>query len=80
MCLQYAKHGLNTTCTNSEVGIPSYNLSRLDRLHKRGGDVCAYVWKELKASILKELLEISETDFHQLWIKVQCKKFKLLLI
>ena len=71
---------LSTTCTNSEVGIASYNLFRLDRLHKRGGGVCAHVRKELKASVLKELSEISETDFHQLWIKVQCKMFKSLLI
>ena len=65
---------------SSWATIVAYNLFRLDRLHKRGGGVCAYVRKELKASVLKELSEISETDFHQLWIKVQCKKFKSLLI
>ena len=51
-----------------------------DRLHKRGGGVCAYVRKDLKSSVLKDLTSISERNFHQLWIKVQYKKFKSIII
>lgn len=36
---------LNTTVTSAEVQIEGYKLHRLDRLHKRGGGVCAYVRK-----------------------------------
>jgi len=71
---------LNTTVTSAEVQIESYKLHRLDRLHKRGGGVCAYVRKDLKSSVLKDLTSISERNFHQLWIKVQCKKCKSIII
>lgn len=46
---------LNTTASSAEVNIDSYKLYRLDRLHKGGGGVCAYVRSELKAKVLKEL-------------------------
>ena len=71
---------LNTTITSAEVKIEGYKLFRMDRLHKQGGGVCAYVRKELKATVLKELSYISERNFHQLWIKVQCKKSKSFLV
>ena len=71
---------LNTTVTSAEVQIEGYKLHRLDRLHKRGGGVCAYVRKDLKSSVLKDLTSISERNFHQLWIKVQYKKFKSIII
>jgi hypothetical protein len=34
---------LNSTVTNSEIAIEDYKIYRLDRLHKRGGGVCAYI-------------------------------------
>lgn len=46
---------MNTTITSTEIGIDGYKLFRLDRLHKRGGGVCAYVRKELKTTVLKDL-------------------------
>jgi predicted secreted hydrolase len=61
---------LNSTVTNSEIAIEDYKIYRLDRLHKRGGGVCAYIKKNLKASVLKELSQISESSFHQLWITI----------
>lgn len=67
---------LNTTVTSEEIQIEGYKLHRLDRLHKGGGGVCAYVRKDLKSSVLKELSSISERNFHQLWLNVQCKKLK----
>ena len=52
----------------------------LDRLHKKGGGVCAYIRKDIKSLVLKDLSYISETNFHQLWIKSQYKKSKSLLV
>ena len=71
---------LNTTVTSAEIQIEGYKLHRLDRLHKGGGGVGAYVRKDLKSSVLKELSSISERNFHQLWINVQCKKLKSTII
>ena len=66
--------------TNSEIAIEDYKIYRLDRLHKRGGGVCAYIKKNLKASVLKELSQISESSFHQLWINIQSKKNRSIII
>ncbi|XP_028419082.1 uncharacterized protein LOC114544722 [Dendronephthya gigantea] len=71
---------LNTSVSSAEVKIEGFNLLRLDRLHKRGGGVCTYVRKELKASVIKSLSSISEDNFHQQWINVQYKKSKSFLI
>ena len=57
-----------------------YKLIRLDRLHKRGGGVCAYIRKDFKTVVLKDLSYISERNFHQLWISVQCKKTRSVVI
>ena len=61
---------LNTTVTALELQIDGYKLYRLDRLHKRGVRVCTYIWKELKATILKELSYIPERNFYQLWLSI----------
>ena len=66
---------LNST-TNAQIKLVGYKLHRLDRLHKRGGGVCAYVHKELKSTVIKELSPISDRNFHQLWFMVQYKKSK----
>ena len=71
---------LNTTVKSAEVNVDEYKLYRLDRLHKRGGGVCAYVRNELKAKMLSELSYISEQNFHQLWLTVQCNKMKSLVV
>ncbi|CAB4018277.1 Hypothetical predicted protein, partial [Paramuricea clavata] len=71
---------LNTSVTNKEIEIEGYKLHRLNRLHKKGGGVCAYIRKDIKSLVLKDLSYISETNFHQLWIKLQHKKSKSLLV
>ncbi|CAB4034843.1 Hypothetical predicted protein, partial [Paramuricea clavata] len=71
---------LNTSVTNKEIEIEGYKLHRLDRLHKKGGGVCVYIRKDIKSLVLKDLSYISETNFHQLWIKLQHKKSKSLLV
>ncbi len=70
---------LNTTVTNKKLEIDGYKLHRLDRLYKKGGGVCAYVRKNIKSSVIKELTLIFDTSFHQLWINLQYKKTKSLL-
>ena len=70
---------LNSAVTNSEIAIEDYKIYRLDPLHKKGGGVCAYVKKDLKATVLKGLSQISELNFHQLWVKVQSKKNKSIM-
>ena len=51
-----------------------------NRLHKKSGEVCAYVGKELEATVLKELSYTSGRNLHQLWLNVQYKKLKSMMI
>jgi hypothetical protein len=55
---------LNSTVKNVEID--GYKLIRLDRLHRKGGGVCVYIRSSIKASRLKDLSSISDTNFHQL--------------
>jgi hypothetical protein len=71
---------LNSTATNGEIAIDDYKIYRLDRLHKKGGGVCAFVKKVIKVTILNELTYTSESNFQQLWIKLQNKKMKTMII
>jgi exonuclease III len=68
---------LNSTVTNSEIAIEDYKIYRLDRLHKRGGGVCAYIKKNIKESVLNELSQISES---RLWINIQSKRNRSIII
>ena len=70
----------NSSMTNSVVEIPGYKVFRLDRLGKAGVCVCANVTSTLKVKVLKNLTEISESGLHQLWIQVQNKKLRSLLV
>ena len=70
----------NSSVSNSVVEIPGYKVYRLDRLGKAGAGVCAYVKSTLKVKVLKDLTEISESGLHQLWIQVQNKKLRSLLV
>ena len=71
---------LNSTVSNAEVEIQGYRLSRLDRKKKPGGGVCVYTRASLKVKILKELTELSQSGFHQLWMKIQHKNMKSILV
>ena len=62
------------------VNLEGYKLSRLDRLHMGGGGVCVYTRNNLKAKVLKDLSSISERNFHQLWISLQWKKTKSIVV
>ena len=64
-----------------DIHIPSYLLFQQDRgEHKSGGGLLVYIKDIYKASTVNHLSSVSEMDFHQLWIKVQCKKLKSFLL
>ena len=71
---------LNSSVTNREIDIPGYKIHRLDRKYKKGGGVCVYLRNSLKAKLLKSLSRISESGFHQLWLKVQHAKLKSIIV
>ena len=71
---------LNSTVTNAEVSIDGYKLYRQDRLHKRGGGVCAFIREDIKVSILKDISQVSESYLQQLWLKMQNKKLKSIIV
>ena len=78
--LTISESWLNSTIKNSEVEIEGYKLLRLDRLSKRGGDVCVFTRNSLKTKTIKHISVISSTGFHQLWIQIQHKKMKSILL
>ena len=47
---------------------------------KTGAEVCAYVKHGLKANVLKHLSGIGESGVHQLWLQVQNKKLRSVLV
>lgn len=67
--------------TNERVDIPGYQVFRQDRgpLKSEGG-LCTYVKACLKASLLEELSSVSTDGLQQLWLKVQYRAYKSLLV
>ena len=59
-------------------------MSRLDRPRNKknefGGGMCVYMRKTLKSKVLKDLSEISDTGFHQLWMQVKHKTLESFLL
>ncbi|CAB4006335.1 Hypothetical predicted protein [Paramuricea clavata] len=78
--LTISESWLNSTVKNSEVEIEGYRLLRLDRLGKRGGGVCVFTRNSLKTKIIKDISVISSMGFHQLWILIQHKKMKSIVL
>ena len=78
--LAVSESWLNSSVTNAEVEIEGYKLIRLDRPKHRAGGVCVYVRRSLKSKILKDLSRISDSGFHQLWVRVQHRKLKSFLL
>lgn len=71
---------LNSSVTNAEINISGYKLYRLDRRHKKGGGVCAYIRRNLKTKVLNSISKISERGFHQLWLEIQHVKLKSIIV
>ncbi|CAB4002993.1 Hypothetical predicted protein [Paramuricea clavata] len=78
--LAVSESWLTSSVRNEEVKIFGYSLSRLDRRGRSGGGVCAYIKSSLKKKVLRDLTEISESRFHQLWLQIQHKKLKSFLL
>ena len=70
----------NSIVTNASVEIDGYRIYRLDRLGKAGAGVCAYVKNGFKAKVLKDLSGIGKSGLHQLWIQIQIKKHRSILL
>ena len=72
---------LDSTICDADILIPGYTTFRQDRgLHKRGGGLLVYVKNIYKASVIEKWSSISESNFQQLWMNVQYKKFKSFLL
>ena len=78
--LTISESWLNNSVSDVEIEFPGYSLFRLDRDNKVGGGVCVYVNSNFKCLRLNDLSYISDSGFHQLWIKVQVKNFKSFII
>jgi hypothetical protein len=60
--------------------IPGYNIYRVDWENKTGGGVCIYVRQIYKTICLRDISSISASGFHQLWLKVQVRHLKSIII
>ena len=78
--LSISETWLNSSVTNASVEISGYRFFRLDRIGKTGAGVCVYVKSVLKVEVLTDLTGITESGLHQLWIQVQNKKLRSLLV
>ena len=54
--------------------------SRLHRTKSVGGGVCVYTRSSLKVKRLKEMSVTSETGFQQLWVQIQLKKLRSIVL
>lgn len=70
----------NSSVTNASVEIPGYRIFRLHHIGKTGAGVWAYIKSALKVTVLKDLTGITESGLHKLWIQVQNKKLRSLLV
>ena len=66
--------------SNADIKLEGYKILRLDRHGKAGGGVCMYYRNDLKVSHLKELSSISSLGFHQLWVKIQHRKLRSIIV
>ena len=67
--------------SDASLEISSYQLFRQDRgQHKAGGGLCTYAKSNLKITVLENLSSACDDDFQQLWLRVQCRKYKSFLI
>ena len=71
---------LDNLVTDLEMEVPGYDIYRVDRQNKKGGGICAYVLRTYKTEVLKNISQISPSGFHQLWIKVQTRNLKSIVV
>lgn len=78
--LAVSESWLNSSVTNAAVEIEGYKLTRLDRLRKTGGGVCLYTRSLLKVKRLNDMSSISDSGFHQLWVQIQLKRLRSIIL
>lgn len=71
---------LNSSITNLELEIPGYNFYRIDRNTKTGGGVGVYILQTYKVKVLDNLSNISDNGLHQLWMNLQVRNLKSIII
>ena len=72
---------LDSTVDNQVMHIPGFAFFRQDRgEHKSGGGLAVYIRHTFKATLIKDVSGISDENFQQLWIKVQVRHCKSILI
>ena len=57
---------LDASVSDSEIGIPGYNIYRVDQSNKTGGGVSAYVASSYRTELLADIANICNNGFHQL--------------
>ena len=71
----------NLSVSDASLEISGYQLFRQDRgQHKAGGGLCTYAKSNLKITVLENLSSACDDGFQQLWLRVQCRKYKSFLI
>ena len=76
--LAISESWLNSTTTNAEVEIAGYKITRLDRTKTVGGSVYVYTRSSLK--VKRQMSVTSETGFQQLWVQIQLKKLRSIVL
>ena len=71
---------LDATVSGLEIESPGYNIYPVDRSNKAGGGVCAYVESNYRTELLTDISNISTNGFHQLWLKLQVRNLKSIII
>ena len=71
---------LNSSITDLELKIPGHDLYRIDRNIKTGGGVGAYARKTYKVKVLDDISNISDNGLNQLWINLQVRNLKSIVI
>ena len=71
---------LNSSITDLELKIPGYDLYGVDRSTKPGGGVGVYARQTYKVKVLDDISNISDNGLHKLWINLQVRNLKLIVI
>ena len=71
---------LDASVSDLEIEVPGYNIYRVDRSNKTGGGICAYVLNTYCTELMGDISDISTTGFHQLWLKIQVRNLKSIII
>ena len=71
---------LDNSISDLEIEVPGYDLYRVDRQNKKGGGICVYVLRNYKSKLLSEISLISPSGLHQLWLKVQVRNLKSIVV